>query len=497
VLTQPLVHPDRPQPPLQPPGRHHRGLENGFLSEILHGQGYNTYAVGKWHLTPADQVSAAGPYDRWPLGRGFDRFYGFLGGDTHQYYPELVADNHRVEPERTPEEGYHLTGDLVDKATAFVAEAKQVAPNKPFFLYFATGAMHAPHHVPKEWADRYQGVFDDGWDASREQVFARQKELGIVPADAELSRHDPDVTPWADCSAEERRLYARMMEVRRVPGAHRPPDRPAAGLPARARRARQHPDHGPVRQRASSEGGPSGSVNENLFFNFVPESLEQNLAAIDDLGGPKYFNHYPWGWTWAGNTPFRRWKRETYRGGISDPIIVHWPAGIQARGEVRSQYAHAIDMVPPSLMPWGSRPRPSSAGSSSRPSRGSASPTPSTTPTPPPTCHPVLRDAGPPLDLPRRLAGGLPLAGTVVRRGGQAVRHPDAGRDPHRAVSNHLACLRWCGFVTARRAHRRVYYSIADRRVTEMLELACGLLEDNADHVACCGVLETERTRAR
>ena len=221
-------------------------FENGFLSAILHGQGYNTYAVGKWHLTPADQVSAAGPYDRWPLGRGFDRFYGFLGGDTHQYYPELVADNHRVEPERTPEEGYHLTEDLVDKATAFVADAKQVAPNKPFFLYFATGAMHAPHHVPKEWADRYRGVFDDGWDAYREQVFARQKELGIVPADAELSRHDPDVTPWADCSAEERRLYARMMEV----FAGFPGGRCQRG-PADPQPAPQHPRRGrdPRRRR--------------------------------------------------------------------------------------------------------------------------------------------------------------------------------------------------------------------------------------------------------
>jgi arylsulfatase A-like enzyme len=322
-------------------------LANGFLSEILHGEGYNTYAVGKWHLTPADQISAAGPYDLWPLGRGFDRYYGFLGGDTHQYYPELTSDNHRVEPERTPEQGYHLTEDLVDRASAFIADAKQVAPNKPFFLYFATGAMHAPHHVPKEWADRYKGAFDDGWEAYRERVFARQKELGVVPADAELSRHDPDVTPWADCSAEERRLYARMMEV--FAGFLEHTDHQIGRLLDFLRELGELDntlimvlsDNG-----ASAEGGPTGSVNENQFFNFVPESLEQNLAAIDDLGGPRYFNHYPWGWTWAGNTPFRRWKRETYRGGISDPFIVHWPAGIQAKGEVRSQYAHAIDMVP-------------------------------------------------------------------------------------------------------------------------------------------------------
>jgi arylsulfatase len=322
-------------------------FENGFLSEILRTEGYNTYAVGKWHLTPSDQITAAGPYDRWPLGRGFDRYYGFMGGDTHQYYPELTSDNHRVEPEQTPEEGYHLTEDLADRAISFIADAKQVAPNKPFFLYFATGAQHAPHHVPKEWADKYKGTFDDGWDAYREQVFAKQKQLGLVSKDAELSRHDPDVQDWQKLSADERKLYARMMEV-------------FAGF-------LEHTDHHIGRlldfldeigeldntlimlisdNGASAEGGPTGSVNENKFFNFVPDSLEQNLAAIDDIGGPKYFNHYPWGWTHAGNTPFRRWKRETYRGGISDPFIVHWPKGIKAKGDVRTQYAHAIDMVP-------------------------------------------------------------------------------------------------------------------------------------------------------
>ena len=168
-------------------------FENGFLSEILLQNGYNTYCIGKWHLTPADQISAAGPYDRWPLGRGFERYFGFLGGETHQYYPELIYDNHQVEAEKTLEEGYHLTEDLVDKAIGFVADSKQVAPDKPFFMYFAPGAQHAPHHVPKEWADKYKGQFDDGWDAYREKVFARQKELGIVPQESELSRHDPDV----------------------------------------------------------------------------------------------------------------------------------------------------------------------------------------------------------------------------------------------------------------------------------------------------------------
>jgi arylsulfatase A-like enzyme len=331
--------------------------ENGFLSEILRGEGYNTYAVGKWHLTPADHVTAAGPYDRWPLGRGFERFFGFMGGDTHQYYPELTYDNHRVEQERSPAEGYHLTVDLVDKAVGFIADSKQVAPDKPFFLYFATGAMHAPHHVPKEWADRYKGQFDDGWDAYRERTFARQKEIGLLPADAELSRHDPDVQDWDSLSDDERRLYARMMEV--YAGFLEHTDDQIGRLLAFLENLGELDDTLIMLisdNGASAEGGPSGSVNENKFFNFVPDSLEQNLAAIDDIGGPKYFNHYPWGWTFAGNTPFRRWKRETYRGGISDPFIVSWANGIAARGEIRTQYGHAIDMVPTVLDVLGVEP---------------------------------------------------------------------------------------------------------------------------------------------
>jgi arylsulfatase A-like enzyme len=322
-------------------------FENGFLSEMLVQRGYSTYMVGKWHLMPSVHETAAGPFDRWPLGRGFERFYGFLGGDTSQWNPDLVYDNHQVEPPRTPEEGYHLSEDLADQAIRFIADAKQVDPDKPFYLHFCPGATHAPHHVPKEWADRYQGAFDDGWEAYREKVFARQKELGIVPQDAELSRHDPDVPSWDSLSDDQRRLYARMMEV-------------FAGFLS-------HADHHVGRvldflerigeldntlvmvisdNGASAEGGPTGTTNEAQFFNNAPEPFEDSLAAIDELGGPKRFNHYPWGWTWAGNTPFRRWKRETYRGGVSDPFIVSWPARITASGEVREQYLHAIDMVP-------------------------------------------------------------------------------------------------------------------------------------------------------
>lgn len=322
-------------------------FENGFLSEILRMNGYNTYALGKWHLTPFELCSAAGPYDRWPLGRGFERYYGFLGGDTHQYYPDLIHDNHQVDPPRKPEEGYHLTEDMTDRAIQFVDEARQAAPDKPFFLYYATGAMHAPHHVPKEWADRYRGEFDDGWSAYRDRTFQRQKEMGLFSSDTELSEHDPDVQDWDALPAEERRLYARMMEV--YAGFLEHTDHHIGRLLDHLQ-TRGELDNTLVMlvsdNGASAEGGPSGSINENKFFNNVPDALEDNLKSIDELGSPKHFNHYPYGWAFAGDTPFRRWKRETYQGGTTVPLIVHWPKGIKAKGEVRSQYVHAIDLMP-------------------------------------------------------------------------------------------------------------------------------------------------------
>ncbi|MFF9395572.1 arylsulfatase [Streptomyces griseoluteus] len=332
-------------------------FENGMLSEMLLQHGYNTYMVGKWHLMPSEQESAAGPYDRWPLGRGFERFYGFLGGDTSQWYPDLVYDNHQVEQPATPEEGYHLTEDLADRAMSFIADAKQVAPDKPFYLHFCTGATHAPHHVPKEWADRYQGRFDDGWEAYRERTFDRQKQLGVVPADCELSPHDPDVPAWESLSPDARRLAARMMEV--FAGFLSHTDHHIGRLMSFLEEIGEFDntlvmvvsDNG-----ASAEGGVTGTTNEMQFFNNAPESLEESLARIDEIGGPETFNHYPWGWTSAGNTPFRRWKRETYRGGVSDPFLVHWPAGIQARGEIRDQFAHIIDMVPTVLDVLGVEP---------------------------------------------------------------------------------------------------------------------------------------------
>jgi len=346
-------------------------FENGFLSEMLLGHGYNTFMVGKWHLTPSNQETAAGPYDRWPLARGFERFYGFLGGDTSQWYPDLVYDNHQVEPPARPEDGYHLTEDLVARSIEFIADAKQIDPDKPFYLHLCFGATHAPHHVPKEWADKYAGMFDDGWDAYRERVFTRQKELGIVPADAELSRHDPDVPDWDTQPEQARRLFSRMMEV--FAGFLSHTDHHLGRLLDFLRETGELEntlvmvisDNG-----ASAEGGPAGTTNEAQFFNNAAESLEDSLAAIDEIGGPQHFNHYPWGWTWAGNTPFRRWKRETYRGGACDPFIVSWPQGIRSKGEVRTQYAHIIDMVPTVLDLLGIEPPPTIRGVTQSPLQG-------------------------------------------------------------------------------------------------------------------------------
>lgn len=325
----------------------HIPFTNGFLSEMLTPNGYAAYAVGKWHLTPAEQTNMASPRDRWPMGRGFERYYGFLGGETDQYDPDLIYDNHEARPHKTVEEGYHLTPDLVDKAAEFIKDLRSVEPDKPFFMYFCPGACHAPHQVPKEWVDRYKGKFDGGWDKAREETLALQKKMGIVPANTELPPREPEVQEWGSLPEGQRRLFARMMEV-------------YAGFLS-------HADHHVWRlldflkeigdldhtliflvsdNGASAEGGSVGSVNENRFFNMVPESLEDNLRMIDELGGPETYNHYPMEWTMAMDTPFRRWKRETRNGGIRDALLVHWPKGIKHKGEMRNQYTHAIDLVP-------------------------------------------------------------------------------------------------------------------------------------------------------
>ena len=339
--------------------------ENGMVSEILGERGWNTYMIGKWHLCPESEMNLASTRRNWPTGRGFERFYGFLGAETSQWYPDLVYDNHPVDQPRSPEEGYHFTADITDKALEFVKDAKVLAPDKPFFLYYAPGACHAPHHVPKEWIDRFRGRFDMGYEAIREQVLARQKELGIMPQDTEMPPVNPmgtpqthtdpakpfpelDTTrPWDSLPEDEKRLFRRMAEVYAGFLAHA--DHHIGRLLDYLEETGQQDntmiivvsDNG-----ASGEGGPNGSVNENKIANGIPDDMAENLAMIDELGGPKTYNHYPNGWAMAFNTPFKMWKRYEFNGGTADPCIIAWPKGMRARGEIRHQYHHAIDIVP-------------------------------------------------------------------------------------------------------------------------------------------------------
>ena len=339
--------------------------ENGMLSEILVERGWNTYITGKWHLCPEAEMNVASTRRNWPSGRGFERYYGFLGAETNQWFPDLVYDNHPVDQPRPPEQGYHLTDDLTDKSLEFIKDAKELAPDKPFFLYYAPGACHAPHHAPADWIEKFRGRFDMGYEAIRELTLERQKQLGIVPPDTDLppvnplgtmeSHTDPhkpmnqlDLTrPWDSLSAEEKRLFSRMAEV-------------YAGFLAHADhhigRLLDYLDETGQRDNtmiilvsdngASGEGGPNGSVNENKMANGIPDDIAENLAKIDELGSPKTYNHYPTGWAMAFNTPFKMWKRYEFNGGTADPCIIAWPKGIKARGQIRHQYHHAIDLVP-------------------------------------------------------------------------------------------------------------------------------------------------------
>jgi arylsulfatase len=329
----------------------------GFLSEILHEKGYINFAIGKWHLVPIEEGTMSGPFDRWPLGRGFDRFYGFLGAETDQFDPDLVYDNHTIEPVKTPGKQYHLTEDLTDKAIGFLRDLRVVDATKPFFLYYCPGANHAPHQVPKDWADKYRGRFDAGWDTYREQVYKHQLELGILPPGTELSPRPDWVRAWDSLNADEKRLYARQMEIFAAFLSHT--DYHIGRLLAALQELGDLDntlimfvsDNG-----ASGEGGFFGSFNENVFFNGIPDSVEANLVHYDEWGTENTYAHYATGWTMAGNTPFKRWKRNVFNGGIADPFIISWPKGIAAKGEVRTQFTHAIDLTPTILEVLGIEP---------------------------------------------------------------------------------------------------------------------------------------------
>lgn len=343
----------------------------GFLSEMLTPHGYAAYAVGKWHLTPEDEYHLGAPRERWPLGRGFERFYGFFGGETNQFAPALYADNHRVPPPRSFEDGYHLTEDLVDHAIEFVQDLRAADPDKPFFLYFATGACHSPHQAPREWIERYRGRFDAGWDVWREQTLARQKASGLLPQHTELSPRPDWVPAWDELSDDQRRVAARFQECFAAFLSHA--DHHLGRLIGFLRELGELDntliialsDNG-----ASSEGGVTGSLNDLRTWNITGTPPQEALARIDEIGGPYTHNNYPWGWTVAGNTPFRRWKREVHEGGVADPLIVHWPRGIRARGEVRRQYVHAIDITPTVLEAAGIPPPAEIAGVPQKPIEG-------------------------------------------------------------------------------------------------------------------------------
>ena len=338
--------------------------DTALLSEVLNERGYNTYCVGKWHLTPLEESNVAATKRHWPLSRGFERFYGFMGGETDQWYPDLVYDNHQVAPPATPEEGYHLSKDLADKTIEFIRDAKAVAPDKPWFSYLCPGAGHAPHHVFKEWADKYAGKFDIGYEQYREIVLENQKKLGIVPSDTELSPMNPyldvkgpngeawpyqdTVRPWGSLNDEEKRLFSRMAEV--FAGFLSYTDAQIGRILDYLEESGQLDntiivvisDNG-----ASGEGGPNGSVNEVKFFNGYIDTVEESMKYFDHIGGPETYNHYPIGWAMAFNTPYKLFKRyASHEGGIADTAIISWPKGIKAHGEVRDCYANVCDVTP-------------------------------------------------------------------------------------------------------------------------------------------------------
>ena len=340
-----------------------RPKDKAPLAETLKLNGYSTAQFGKCHEVPVWQTSPMGPFDAWPTGGGgFEHFYGFIGAETNQWAPAIYRDTVPVEPDRTPEEGYHFTEDLTDRAIEWIGQQKSLMPDKPFFVYFAPGATHAPHHVPKEWADRYAGRFDAGWDALREDTVQRQREVGVIPADAELTARPPEVPAWDDMPDDLKPVLARQMEI-------------YAGF-------LEHTDHHVGRlvdsladleilddtliyliigdNGASGEGTLNGTFSEGIPLNGAGqiETVEFLTSRIDDFGGPNANNHYAVGWAHAMDTPYQ-WTKQvaSHWGGTRNGLIVHWPSGIDAKGELRSQFAHVIDVAPTVLE--AARPAPS------------------------------------------------------------------------------------------------------------------------------------------
>lgn len=317
------------------------------VGEVLGNEGYGTFAIGKWHLAPMEQASAAGPFDQWPLARGFQRFYGFMDGETDQFHPDLVVDNHHIAPPHTDGE-YHLSEDLVDQALRIVSDYKGVRPDRPFMGYVAFGATHAPHQAPRSYLEKYKGKYDEGWDVIRERWYKKQLETGVIPPGTPLAPHNPGVKPWNELTDNEKRLACRMQEAFAAFLDHT--DKQIGRLVDGLRKMGQldntilviHADNG-----ASQEGGPFGVMHEMKFFNGIIEMPDEAIKNIDDIGGPNSHCNYPWGWAQCGNTPFRWYKQNTHEGGVHVPMIFHYPKGTptEQRGTKRDQFVFVSDIV--------------------------------------------------------------------------------------------------------------------------------------------------------
>lgn len=332
--------------------------ETATIAQLLQDNGWSTFWIGKNHNVPEQEVASGASRKSWPLGMGFDRYYGFLGGETNQWYPDLTEDNHFIEAPYGPEDGYHLSKDLADQAIKMIRDQKSTNPSRPWYMWYCPGANHAPHHVATEYSDKYKGMFDDGYDAYREWVVPRMIERGILPEGTDITPFNPmpedaanpddHVRPWEDLNDDEKKLFARMAEV--YAGFSEYTDVQVGRLIDYLEESGQlentiviyAADNG-----ASGEGGPNGSVNENKFFNSYPDDLAENMKYLDVLGGPDTYNHFPTGWAAGFSAPYQMFKRYSqFAGGTCDPLVISWPAGIKARGEVRNQYHHAVDIVP-------------------------------------------------------------------------------------------------------------------------------------------------------
>ncbi|WP_231510580.1 arylsulfatase [Fischerella sp. PCC 9605] len=330
----------------------------GTVAQILQDYGYGTAWFGKEHNVPDWETSMAGPFEHWPRTQGFNYFYGFVGGDTDQFTPALVENTTRLEAPKINADGspYHLTTDLADHAISYIEQLNAISPEKPFFVYLATGATHAPHQAPKEWIDKFKGQFDMGWDKYRQQTFERQKKLGVIPADAKLTPRPKELPAWDSLSPDEQKVYARMMEIFAGFTAHVDNE---VGRVVDAIADLGKLDNTLVFYIAgdngsSAEGGLEGLLNEMTFFNAIPESTEQKLAAIDTLGGPLHYNHFPAGWAWAMDTPFQ-WTKQvaSHFGGTRNGMVISWPDRIKDKGGIRYQFGHVIDIAPTILEATG------------------------------------------------------------------------------------------------------------------------------------------------